>query len=137
MADAPLPALSPYARRLGMTHARDGTRIVVAMPPGDDVVGRPGFLHGGAIAGLVEMAAWAAVLDALATDPGARLKPVSISVDFLRGGRLVESHATARIVRQGRRIANVEAWCWQDDEAAPLAIASVKFLIKHDDPDRA
>ena len=59
----PLP---PYGRLLGLRpdHDRDTRRFV--MPFHDDVVGRPGFLHGGAIAGLLEFAAF----DAL--DPRAR-----------------------------------------------------------------
>ena len=38
---------------------------VIAMPFADKVQGRPGFLHGGAISGLLEMAAVAAIHRAL------------------------------------------------------------------------
>jgi len=119
---------SPYARLLGLTHARVGERIVVTMPYGDGVLGRPGFLHGGAIAGLLENAAWVTVLAALEADP-AKIKPIAITVDFLRGGRMVEAHASAQIVRLGRRIANVVATAWQDDEAKPIASANLKLLL--------
>ena len=45
-------------------------RAVFVMPFHDDVVGRPGFLHGGAIAGLLEFAAFTALA------PGARRRAV-------------------------------------------------------------
>lgn len=121
---------SPYARTLGLTFVRDGAEAIVTMPPGDGVGGRPGYLHGGAIAGLLEYAAWVAIADAL--DPDARFKPITITVDYMRGGRMEDAHATAAIVRQGRRIANVIATAWQDDRGKPIASANLKFLIERD-----
>ncbi|UVO54549.1 PaaI family thioesterase [Sphingomonas sp. SUN039] len=118
---------SPYARTLGLTQVRESGRIVVTMPPGEGVAGRPGFLHGGAIGGLLDYAAWVAVMDAL--DEGAAIKPVGITVDFMRGGKMEDAHASARIVRMGRRIANVAATAWQEDEAKPIATATLKFLV--------
>jgi uncharacterized protein (TIGR00369 family) len=118
---------SPYARTLGLTLDRAAGRAVVTMVPGDHVAGRPGFLHGGAMAGLLDYAAWVTVLDAL--DGGATIKPIGITVDFMRGGRMEPLHAAARIERMGRRVANVRAFAWQDDEARPVASATLKFLI--------
>ena len=105
---------------------RDGNRVV--MPFADGFTGRPGFLHGGAIAGLLENAAWVTVLDAL--PEGATIKPVNITVDFLRGGGMIETHAEAEIVRLGRRIANVIVTAWQDDRAKPIATANLKMMIE-------
>ena len=118
---------SPYARTLGLTLVQDGDRAVVTMPPGQGVTGRPGFLHGGAISGLLDYAAWVTVMDAL--DDGVRIKPISITVDFMRGGKMEDAHASAQIVRLGRRIANVVATAWQDDETKPIATANLKFLV--------
>ena len=55
--------LPPYARTMGMDvdHIEDGGVPVIAMDFADKVQGRPGFLHGGAIGGLLEMAAHAAL----------------------------------------------------------------------------
>lgn len=114
---------SPYAATLGLT--RDGTRVT--MPYADGLLGRPGFIHGGAIAGLLENAAWVAVLEAL--PESARIKPIGVTVDFLRGGVMVETHAEARIVRLGRRVANVLVTAWQDDPAKPIATANLKMMI--------
>jgi uncharacterized protein (TIGR00369 family) len=119
---------SPYARTLGLTQAKADGRIVVTMPPGDGVAGRPGFMHGGAIAGLLDYAAWVAMMDAL--DEGVRIKPVCITVDFMRGGKMAEARASASIVRMGRRIANVIATAWQEDEAKPIASARMTFLVE-------
>lgn len=119
---------SPYARTLGLTLSREDGHVVVTMPATTGTSGRPGFLHGGAIAGLLDYAAWATLLDAL--DPNARIKPITIGVDFMRGGKMVEAYASATVTRLGRRIANVSATAWQDDEAKPIAAATLKFIIE-------
>src|SRR3546814_3100122 len=48
------------------------------MPFSDDVLGRPGFLHGGAIGGLLEMAAIVALHAALESEGGGRIKPINV-----------------------------------------------------------
>lgn len=101
------------------------------MPFGDDVLGRPGFLHGGAIAGLLEIAAFGVLREAL-DDSAVRMKPVNVSIDFLRGGTAQDTHASAVIKRLGRRLAHVEASAWQDDEAKPIATARMNVLLKRD-----
>ena len=109
---------------------RDGARVT--MPFADGLTGRPGFLHGGAISGLLENTAWVTLLDALSEDAlseDAKIKPVTVTVDFLRGGAPVETHAEARIVRLGRRIANVLVTAWQEDRAKPIATANLKMMI--------
>jgi len=118
---------SPYANTLGLTLARTGGRAIVTMAPGVHVSGRPGFLHGGAIAGLLDYAAWVTLIDAL--DGETMIKPIGITVDFMRGGLMQDAHAAARIERLGRRVANVLAFAWQDDEAKPIASANLKFLL--------
>jgi uncharacterized protein (TIGR00369 family) len=115
---------SPYATMLGLR--RDGSRVT--MPYADGLMGRPGFLHGGAISGLLENTAWITVLDAL--PDGARIKPINVTVDFMRGGAAdAETHAEAQIVRLGRRVANVIVTAWQDDRTKPIATANLKMMI--------
>ncbi|CAN5384110.1 hypothetical protein BH09PSE3_BH09PSE3_18800 [soil metagenome] len=120
---------SPYAHTLGVEWVNDGARNVLHMPYGKHLIGRPSFLHGGALAGMVELAAWFTLTEALSGKPGTVFKPISISVDFLRGGKMVETHAAATITRLGRRLAIVESWAWQEDEASPNVRAGLKFLI--------
>lgn len=121
------PALPPYARFLGISVADDGTLVM----PFDGNIGRPGFLHGGAISGLLEIAAVAALRDALAgaNDGGGRIKPINVTVDFTRGGREKDTFARGVVTRLGTRVANVEAAAWQDDPAKPIAGARMNYLI--------
>jgi len=122
--------LPPYADLLGISVERgEDSGPVLLMPFADDVVGRPGFLHGGAIAGLLEMAAIAALHEALESEGGGRIKPVSVTVDFMRGGRDKPTRAAGTVTRLGTRVANVEASAWQDDRSRPIAAARMNYLL--------
>jgi uncharacterized protein (TIGR00369 family) len=122
--------LPPYAQLLGLTAEREGDGApVLVMPFGVDVLGRPGFLHGGAISGLMEMAAIVALYDALAGEGGGEVKPVNVTVDFMRGGRDKPTRSRGIVTRLGTRVANVEATAWQDDPAKPIAAARMNYLI--------
>ena len=121
--------LPPYAALLGLQPIRDGDRTLFAMPFAEAVIGRPGFVHGGAIAGLLEFAGFQALRDALGEEE-ARMKPIGISIDFLRGAGQAETRAAGLVRRMGRRVANVEATAWQEDEAKPIAIARMNVLLR-------
>jgi uncharacterized protein (TIGR00369 family) len=125
--------LPPYADVLKaeVERAEDGHPILV-MPFHDDVVGRPGFLQGGAISGLLEVAAIAALDHALSGEGGGRIKPINVTVDFQRGGRDKTTRAEGIVTRLGNRVANVEAIAWQDDRAKPIASARMNYLIVRD-----
>ena len=125
----------PYARLLDIRQAtdeecHDGTRMVV-MAPSDRLLGRPGYLHGGAIAGVLEYACYMTLVDALG-DPATAARPVTVTLDYLRGGTLVETRACATILRMGKRIAHLEAFAWQDDRDRPIASARMNFLLIRD-----
>lgn len=121
--------LPPYAELLGLTVEPGADAPVLVMPFSGDVVGRPGFLHGGAIGGLLEMAAVGALLQALEAEGGAKVKPVNVTVDYMRGGREKETRARGMVTRLGKRVANVSAIAWQDEEDRPIAAARMNFLI--------
>lgn len=123
--------LPPYAEvlRADVERAGDGTPVMV-MPFHDDVLGRPGFLQGGAISGLLEVAAIAALQHALEAEGGGRIKPINVTIDFMRGGRDRDTRAAGTITRLGTRVANVEAFAWQDDRAKPIAAARMNYLIE-------
>jgi uncharacterized protein (TIGR00369 family) len=123
--------LPPYARLLGLRLAdpSDDAECRLVMPFHDDVVGRPGFLHGGAIAGLLEFAAFTSLALALG-DPRVGMKPITVTVDYLRGGGPRDTFASADILRLGSRMANVEAIAWQADRSSPIAAARLNFLLK-------
>ena len=122
----PLP---PYAvlLRLRIDDSDDALRLV--MPFHDDVVGRPGYLHGGAIAGLLEFAAFTTLARAIG-DPAVAMKPITVTIDYMRGGTPRDTFATAEIQRLGSRIANVEATAWQTERSKPIASARLNFLLE-------
>ena len=122
--------LPPYARLLDLRRVESDDGIHIVMPFADDVVGRPGFLHGGAIAGLLEFAAFTTLARAI-RDEHIVMKPVTVTVDFMRGGseKRGDTLAAASIERLGKRIANVEAFAWQEDRARPIAAARINFLL--------
>ena len=123
--------LPPYARAMGMEIDRiEGNAPVVAMDFAERAMGRPGFFHGGAIGGLLEMAGFCAIeaeLERQGID--ARIKPINISVEYLRGGITERMFARGEVVRAGRRIANVRVEAWQSDRERPVANCWMNFSL--------
>lgn len=122
--------LPPYARFLGISLDRGADGLLFRLPFAPSVMGRPHFLHGGAIAGLLEIAALGTVLEALRDEPGVDVKPINVTVDYVRGGRERETFAAATVARLGNRIANVEAFAWQDDRARLIASARMTLMVR-------
>ncbi|HEY1146099.1 MAG TPA: PaaI family thioesterase [Allosphingosinicella sp.] len=126
-----MTTLPPYAELLGLTTERSETgELIWAMPFRQEVIGRPGFLHGGAIAGLLEFAALGTLYDALGENSDVTVKPINVTVDFMRGGIDHPTYAAATITRLGSRVANVEAHAWQKNRAKPIAAAHMNLLLK-------
>lgn len=121
--------LPPYAHRLGIAIAPGDDPTLLVMPDAATLLGRPGFLHGGAIGGLLEMAAIVALRAALDESGWGRIKPINVTVDYMRGGREKPTYARGLVTRLGGRVANVEASAWQDDPARPIAAARMNYLV--------
>ena len=133
MADAPdIALLTPYARSLGIALDRwEDDAPVLHVDFSEAVLGRPGALHGGAISGLLETAGYGALRAALAkTGRAASFVPINITVQFLRAGDEKRSYASARIVKLGRRTANLSVEAWQEDPAKPIASAVMNVMIR-------
>jgi acyl-coenzyme A thioesterase PaaI-like protein len=125
-----LASAIPYARFLGITleeeegfligrMAYDETRIGNALLPA---------LHGGTIGALLEStAAFQTMWDA---DTLIYPKIITITVDYLRSGKPVDTRARATITRRGKRVVNVGAEAWQEDRTSPIARANAHFLIQ-------
>lgn len=135
-ADDPLlgggtPVLPPYAQGIGIVVDRIEDGIpVLAVDFSDRIEGRPGYLHGGALSGLMEMAAIAALRADLARrGDRVRMKPVNVSVEFMHGGKARRTYARGRLTRAGRRLAVVSAEAWQDDPARPIASALMNIIL--------
>ena len=125
-------SLPPYALALEMSVVDEiDSAPVIGMPFADRVQGRPGFLHGGAISGLLEMAAVAAIHRALrAKGSDSAIKQVNVTIDFMRGGLGQMTYAVGEVTRLGRSMANVEARAWQDSREKPIAMGYMHYLIK-------
>lgn len=124
--------LPPYARGLGMRAVRildDAPLIEMAF--GENVHGRPGYFHGGALSGLLEIAGFAALrMELRRMDAQVTFKPVNVSVEFLRGAADSEpTVALGEVTRAGRRIANVSVRAWQGNREKPVAEAWMNFLL--------
>ncbi len=119
----------PYCRHLGIAARLAEGRIVLTMPFAQHLVGNPTIpaLHGGVVGSLLETAAIAQIVWELGIAHWP--KPVDIAIDYLRAGRAADTHASARIARQGRRVVNVQAMLWQEDEAKPIASLRGHFLL--------
>ncbi|MCZ8370319.1 MAG: PaaI family thioesterase [Porphyrobacter sp.] len=131
MADAP-HQLPPYARSLGvvLTGQYEGEMPVLTVDFGPMVEGRPQHFHGGATAGLLENAGYAALRTALiAAGRDPKLKPINITVQYLAAGKSQASFAVGRITRLGRRNANITVEAWQTDRARPIATAVMNILM--------
>ncbi len=131
-------ALPPYAQGLGIEidHIEHGMPVL-GVEFSDRMQGRPNFLHGGALGGLMEMAAIAALQAELhRRGDVVRLKPINVSVEFMRGGTPQRTFAVGRVTRAGRRLACVSAEAWQDNRDKPIATALMNILLSPvDGPD--
>lgn len=124
----PLP---PYARFLGISTQRtESGELLFVMPFGDVVLGRPGYLHGGAIAGLLEFAAIGAIFAEIGSWEGVIVKPINVTVNFMRGGTNHDTFAAATVTRLGSRVANVEAHAWQQERDKPIAAAQMNVMLR-------
>jgi acyl-coenzyme A thioesterase PaaI-like protein len=123
----------PYAGVLGL-HAvsREGD-LLIYMEGSERVIGNPILpaLHGGTVGALLESTAILKLLwesDAIDIP-----KTITLTVDYLRSGRVVDTWARAVITRLGRRVANVQVRAWQEREDRPIAVAHAHFLLQSQD----
>ena len=121
--------LVPYARFLGLTAAMEGDELITTMRYGDHLIGNPALpaLHGGTLGALLESAA---IFELLCRAETVVLpKTITLTIDFLRPGAPVDTHARGVVTRQGRRVTNVRMEAWQADRNAPVATAHAIFLV--------
>ena len=121
--------LIPYAGFLGLTAAMQGDELITTMRYGAHLIGNPALpaLHGGTLGALLESAA---VFELLFRSETVVLpKTITLTIDYLRSGAPVDTHARGVVTRQGRRVTNVRVEAWQTDRAAPVATAHAIFLV--------
>ncbi len=133
---SPVTHAIPYARFLGLhAEAHDGELLMrLAFSPG--VVGNPSIpaLHGGTLGALLESAAIFQLLAEMETV--VLPKTITVTIDYMRSGRAVDTWASAIIAKHGRRVASVHAIAWQDDRTKPIASATAHFLVLGRDDER-
>ena len=129
-----LVAEVPYACFLGLRCAAEGGDLITTMAAGAHLIGNPAIpaLHGGALGALLESAAVFQLL--WGSETVLLPKTITITVDYMRSARPVDTHARGVIMRQGRRVATVRVEGWQDDRSQPVVSAHGHFLIKRDEP---
>src|SRR6516164_6535131 len=120
-------ARSPFARFLGIRVGADGGLV---MPFSPRIIGNPMLpaIHGGMTGAFLETAAIVGVTQELGV--AAPPKPIGLTVNYLRSGRALDSHARVSIVKQGRRVVAFEAQAWQDDPDKPIASAYGHFMLR-------
>lgn len=127
-----LAAAIPFGRFIGLSAVLADGELLGRLRFGPDVIGNPALpaLHGGAIGSLLESTALFQLL--WDGDVTALPRTISLTIDFLRSGRPVDTLARASVTRQGRRVANVRVEAWQEDPARPIAAAHGHFLLTSD-----
>ena len=123
--------LPAYARSLGIKILRyENDLPVLTVDFGPNVEGRPGAFHGGATAGLLENAGYAALRSVLLREGREPvLKPINITLQYLSAGKEKPTYALGRITRLGRRNANLTVEAWQDDRERLIASAVMNILM--------
>ncbi|MEM9502087.1 MAG: PaaI family thioesterase [Pseudomonadota bacterium] len=123
--------LPAYAQSLGIAlYEVEAGLPVLTVDFGPNVEGRPSHFHGGATAGLLENAGYAALRAVLVREGrNPQLKPINITVQYLSAGKQKQTYALARITRLGRRNANLSVEAWQDNRDRPIASAVMNILM--------
>jgi uncharacterized protein (TIGR00369 family) len=123
----------PYARFLGVRAELHGDEVTLVLPFRHDLIGNPMLpaLHGGVVGAFMELTAIAQL--SLAASVTALPKTIDITIDYLRSGKPQDTYARARVVKVGRRIANVSVEAWQAERANPIAAMRGHFRMR--DPD--
>lgn len=125
------PGRSPYVDFLGIhQQPQIDAGPVFRMPFRPELIGNPVLpaLHGGVLAGFGETAM---LLHLVATNPGIAGVPrgVDFAIAYLRSAKPVDTFVQGTTVRQGNRVALVQASIWQDDPQRPVAQARGHFLM--------
>ncbi|MBZ0238377.1 MAG: PaaI family thioesterase [Deltaproteobacteria bacterium] len=125
-----LLAAIPYAQYMGMTCAVEDGDLVTTMKYSPDLIGNPALpaLHGGTLGALLESAAAYKLL--WAADTAVLPKTITITIEYLRPAKPIDTYARATITRQGRRVASLSVEAYQEDRDKPCATGNVHFLIK-------
>jgi uncharacterized protein (TIGR00369 family) len=132
-----LRARIPFADFLGIEAESSGARWRFRLPFRADLVGNTSLpaIHGGVIASFMESAAQLQLLISL--DERRLPKSINFSIDYLRSGNPADCFVECEVMRQGRRVAQVQIRCWQPEagrsvpaaQQREVALARAHFLL--------
>jgi len=117
----------PYARLLGIELEKvvsGEATLTLAIRP--ELSQNHGVVHGGAIASLIDTAMAFAILTLIESEE--RVTTVDLTVSYLRPAREGHMRATARVLRQGRRLLAVSAEV--TDQGGTLLATALSSYIK-------
>jgi len=122
-------AMIPYSGFIGGQVKLGNDRLLYWLGKRSSNIGNPSLpaIHGGVIGGFLELSASIEIIYGL--DIATLPKVVDFSLDYLRPGRYKTTYARCTVLRQGKKLVNVTASAWQDDEQTPIATARCHFLI--------
>jgi acyl-coenzyme A thioesterase PaaI-like protein len=87
-------------------------------------------IHGGVLGGFMESAAGFHI--AFKSDIDQLPKIVDFSLDYLRSARLEDTFAKCDVIRQGKRVVNVQVTAWQSSRERPITTARAHFLLPNE-----
>lgn len=120
---------TPFAQYIGLVIEQQDGAMLAKLPFSMHLVGNPAVpsLHGGVLGSLLQLTAASQLL--LRLDTPRLPKMFGITIQYLRPGRLIDTHARATITSCGRRFASANVVAYQDDPEQPIASATVQFLL--------
>jgi len=126
---AALSRLIPYTQVLGLECAVEDGLMQTRLAYKESNIGnyQMAVIHGGVVAALLEHAAIFQLFFEMDIQTIPRI--INISVDYLRPCRALDTYASAILVKQGKKIANVRVQAWQTDQTRPVAAAHTHFLL--------
>lgn len=117
---------APLAAWLGF-EALAGDPIAYKLTFNETHIGNPAIraLHGGVIAAFLELA----MQSDLYARVGKSVVTANIAVDYLASSRPEDMTGRVKVLREGRRIAFMEATGWQSGETRLVAVARACFTL--------
>jgi len=114
-------AAAPMAAWLGFSASKTPEGFLYRLGFNDAQIGNPAIraLHGGVIAAFLELAMQAE----LSARTGFKISSVNLAIDYLASSRPEDMTGKVRVLREGRRVAFVEAAGWQAADTKLVAIA--------------
>ena len=117
----------PFARHLGIELEEIESGVAtLGFEVKPELKQNHGVVHGGAIASLIDSATAFAIISVLPVDEHATT--VDLTISYLRPLTQGRAHATARVLRSGKRLIVVSAELF--DDAGKLAATALSTYIK-------